>query len=157
MWQFFRRYRVVLDTWRDDFAEWLSHCYDDPERYIESTPDRHAAGEPDRTRPQYLLQHNGSRGASRYGGEECGDRRTWTWEIRVEQPVSMSDAAVVQVGFADFEVAQDFADEIEERTGRRPHIHTLDRDAIPSQDSLYRDSQNVLTWMMSNEGQTTSH
>lgn len=61
-WRFFKKYQVSLEGWREHFAVWLADCYDDPNRYMESGADRHAAGQPDRTTPAALLQHNGTRG-----------------------------------------------------------------------------------------------
>jgi hypothetical protein len=148
LWRFFCKHERSLDDWRDMFAAWLAHCYDDPTSYVESTMDRHAAGQPDRTTPNYLLQHNGTRGVARYGREQCGDRRTWTWEIRVEQPVSMDDIALLHVGFNSFASAHAFADDIEARTGRRPLVRTLPVGVEASDDNLYEDSSNILREMM---------
>lgn len=155
LWSFFRKHCVPLDGWREVFTEWLIHCYDEPNRYIDSTRDRYTAGEPNRTRPQYLLQHNGTRGVAKYGPDECGDRRTWTWEIRVEQNVSMDEVAVLQVGFAAFEDAKAFADDIASRTTRRPHVHVLPPELEASHDTLYADSHNILQAMVRDEAQET--
>ncbi|MBZ4415298.1 hypothetical protein [Myxococcus sp. RHSTA-1-4] len=78
---------MPLSGWRVRFEKWLLHCYVMPDRYLDSSADRYAAGVPDRLRPPSLLQHNGPRGRATYGEGQCGDRRAWTWEARFEQPV----------------------------------------------------------------------
>jgi hypothetical protein len=148
LWRFFRKYEQPIDGWRDVFTIWLAHCYDDPLRYIETAVDRHAAGQPNRTTPKYLLEHNGTLGVARYGRDKCGDRRTWTWEIRVEQPMSMDEVALLHVGFNSFANAHAFADDIEARTGTRPLVRTLPVGVEASDDTLYEHSSNILREMI---------
>lgn len=148
MWGLFEDHRVGLAQWREGFADWLAYCYDDPARYIETTPDRYAAGQPNRTRPALLLEHNGTRGVERHGVGQCGDRRAWTWEVRIGEAVSIDEVAVIQVGFADFAKAHAFADDIEARSGHRPHVHVLPRDVVATHDNLWTDSYAVLQHMV---------
>jgi hypothetical protein len=78
--------------------EWLVHCYGEtPSRYLDSSEDRFAAGEPERTRPQQILEHNGTRGRALYGENKCADRRAWTWEVRVSQPVPLAAIALIHL------------------------------------------------------------
>ncbi len=145
LWKFFLKHEAPLDRWRDTFATWLVDCYNEPLRYIETSADRHAAGQPDRMTPKYLLDNNGTRGAQRHGREECGDRRTWTWEIRVQQPVSMDDIKLLHVEFHSFANAHAFADDIEARTGIRPPVRTLPIDNHQAScDALYEGSHDIL-------------
>ena len=88
-WKVIESLRRDLPGWRIDFEQWLTASYDEPDRYIDTDANRHAAGEPDRLDPPEILEHNGTRGYERYKGD-CADRRAWTWEIHVEGEVSFA-------------------------------------------------------------------
>lgn len=141
-WAFFTEHAVALRGWREAFATWLGQAYDQPLRYLDSGPDRYAAGEPDRTTPAELLEHNGTRGRAMY--DVCGDRRAWTWEIRVEGRLPFTHVAALSVAFDSFEVASDFADEHGAREGRRPRVDVLPADVNDLAQSLYERSGAIL-------------
>lgn len=141
-WSFFVEHRVALADWRMRFAEWLAHCYDDPNRYMDSDSDRYAAGEPDRTQPPELLEHNGTRGRDQHGIDECGDRRTWTWEVRVESTLPFESIAVLHVPFHAIEYASQFVDEMNH--DGQAQIRPLARDVIVSADIFYQFSGSIL-------------
>ncbi|MEP7124143.1 MAG: hypothetical protein ABJE95_24665 [Byssovorax sp.] len=143
-WRFFTKYQVSLEDWRESFADWLAFVFDDPDSYLDSGADRHAAGEPERTRPAFLLHHNGTRGRARYGEDECGDRRAWTWEIRIEGALPFEKIALLHIPFDAFEHVNDFADELERRTGVRPQVKPLPPGVAASFRSLYADSGSIL-------------
>jgi hypothetical protein len=65
-WQVFQKYSVALAGWRGHFERWLAASYDEPDRYLETSPDRHSAGIPDRLDPPEILEHNGVKGRERY-------------------------------------------------------------------------------------------
>jgi hypothetical protein len=147
-WQFLRKSSVPLTGWRAEFQRWLMHCYAAPERYLDSTPDRYAAGLPDRTRPPAILQHNGPRGRSTYGEGSCADRRAWTWEARFEHPVSL-------VRLQALHLARDRVQEALREVSRLRFATRLSIDikALPagqdaSADTLYEDSGRVLRQLM---------
>lgn len=148
-WKFFTRHQRPLHVWRDHFSEWLAFSYDDPRRYIESVADRYAAGEPDRTNPAKLLQHNGTRGVGKHGRGKCGDRRAWTWEIRVEGSVAFERLAVLHVPFDAFEDVNTFADDVETRTGARPRLCYLSPGIDASVVTLYEGSSDILRELVS--------
>jgi hypothetical protein len=143
-WRFFTKHEVPLEGWRDEFADWLAFAYDQPDHYMESAPDRYAAGEPDRTRPKYLLENNGTRGRAKFGPGNCGDRRAWTWEVRIEGSLSFEDVAVLHVPFDAFEHANGVADEIEQRAGTRPALKFLAPDVPASIEEFYKESGSIL-------------
>lgn len=149
LWKFFTRHQRPLHVWREDFSEWLAFSYDDPDRYLESRSDRYAAGQPDRTNPAKLLQHNGTRGVEKHGRGNCGDRRAWTWEIRVEGSVAFERIAVLHVPFDAFEDVNGFADDVEARTGARPRLRYLDPDIDASVVTLYEGSNDILRELVS--------
>jgi hypothetical protein len=143
-WRFFERHQVRLEGWRDHFAAWLAHCYDDPNRYLESVADRHAAGQPDRTIPGYLLAHNGMRGRENYGIANCGDRRAWTWEVRIESTLTFKDVALLHVPFDAIEHASNMIEDIEPSAGPKPRIRPLPRNVVASMETLYEESGAIL-------------
>src|SRR5690606_28402225 len=124
---FYEEHCVELSEWRRCFAEWLAHCYDDPDRYLDSSSDRYAAGEPDRLRPPALLEHNGTRVRETYGEGECGDRRAWTWEIRIESLRPFDHVALLHIPY----------DSIEHVAAIGGIIRPLARDLIPTAHVLY--------------------
>ena len=133
-WDFYEEHCVELSEWRRCFAEWLAHCYDDPDRYLDSSSDRYAAGEPDRLRPPALLEHNGTRGRETYGEGECGDRRAWTWEIRIESLLPFDHVALLHIPY----------DSIEHVAAIGGIIRPLARDLIPTAHVLYEASGPIL-------------
>ncbi|WP_437962448.1 hypothetical protein WME76_45185 (plasmid) [Sorangium sp. So ce119] len=143
-WRFFEQHEVPLDTWRARFERWLAHAYDDPDRYLDTQPDRYAAGQPDRLKPAALLKHNGTRGRARYGPGECGDRRTWTWEVRIAAELSFEKIALLHVPFDALQRALDAADRLRFRGGTTPAVETLPRGEPGSYRSLYEHSGEVL-------------
>ncbi len=143
-WRFFEKCQVPLSDWRASFADWLAFAYDNPDGYLDSGLDRHAAGEPERTRPADLLSHNGTRGVAKYGADECGDRRAWTWEIRIEAMLPFEKIALLHVPFDAFEHVNDFADDLQRRTGERPHVEPLPPGVVASFRSLYAESGSIL-------------
>jgi hypothetical protein len=147
-WRFFDKHRIDLEGWRTEFASWLAACYDDPLRYIETLPDRFSSGEPDRTNPKYLLAENGTRGRIRYGEEECGDRRTWTWEIRFSARLDFEHIETLHVPSDSFEQMTDFLRDLEQATGARPTLRYLPRDMDVSIDAFYRESGPLLREMI---------
>ncbi len=143
-WQFLGKYSVPLPGWRDGFEKWLVHCYAAPERYLDSSADRYAAGLPDRLRPPALLQHNGPSGRARYGEGQCGDRRTWTWEARFEQPVPFVRLQALHVARDRVHAALMEVSRL--RLASRPSItiKALPAGQDASADTLYEDSGRVL-------------
>lgn len=140
-----------LSGWRAELRDWLEHCYDTPERYLESDGDRWTDGEPDRTRPPELLEHNGRRGRAR--GSTCADRRAWTWEVRTTQPVGFEHVAAVHVltHRVDAELL-DEQNEMEQRLGTRIRVLAVDPKLSPSgPTSLYEDSGRVLRLLLESE------
>jgi hypothetical protein len=148
-WNFFTKHQAPLHAWREAFSVWLAFSYDDPNRYIESSADRYAAGQPDRTDPAKLLQHNGTRGVAKHGRGKCGDRRAWTWEIRVQGSIAFEQIALLHVPFDAFEDAHGFADDIKTRTGARPRVRCLGRDVDASVVTLYEGSSEILLELVS--------
>jgi hypothetical protein len=143
-WQFFEQHQVPLEDWREPFAAWLAHCYDDPNRYLESIADRHAAGQPDRTNPAYLLEHNGTCGREQYGAGECGDRRAWTWEVRIESTLAFEHIALLHVPFDSIEHVSNIVEDLEPTTNPTPRIRLLPRDTVVSFEALYEESGTIL-------------
>jgi hypothetical protein len=147
-WRFFEKHRVALKSWRKEFADWLASCYNDPLRYIEAIPDRYAAGEPDRINPDYLLKENGTRGRDRHGEEECGDRRTWTWEIRFNSKLEFQHIETLHVPSDSFERVTDFLRDLEQDTGARPTLRYLPKETAVTIDTFYRESGPLLAEMI---------
>lgn len=151
-WKFFESHRIALADWRTRFATWLAFAYDDPERYIESSPDRYAAGQPDRTEPLYLVRENGTRGLAKHGPHDCGDRRAWTWEVRVNARLPFEHITALHARFATFEQVNDFADELERNTGTRPRLRFLPADIEASTlafyEAFYQESGSILSELM---------
>jgi hypothetical protein len=142
-WRFIDEHRRALSGWRDGLERWLAASYDKPDRYLETTRDRYAAGEPDRLHPPELLEHNGTRGYARYNGD-CADRRAWTWEIHVAGEMPLNAVRAVQVPFALLRLAESWAEQVESVHGVRPEVVTLPHDEPADHDSLYADSGRVL-------------
>jgi hypothetical protein len=143
-WRFLQRSLVPLASWRVEFKKWLVHCYAAPDRYLDSSADRYAAGTPDRSRPPTLLQHNGARGRTTYGEGACADRRAWTWEAHFESPVSF-------VRLRALHLARDRVQEALKQLSRQRfatqasiEIKTLPPGQDASADTLYEDSGRVL-------------
>jgi hypothetical protein len=143
-WRFFDKHCVALQDWRNEFAIWLTSCYDEPLRYIETLPDRHASGEPDRTNPKYLLEENGSRGRIRHGVDECGDRRTWTWEVRFNARLEFQHIETLHVPSDSFQHVTDFLRDLEQATGARPAIRYLPMGTDVTIDTFYGESGPLL-------------
>ena len=143
-WAFFIKHQVDLAGWRPRFEGWLAHAYDDPDRYLETLPDHYAAGEPDRLKPASLLQHNGTRGRARYGKGECGDRRTWTWEIRIEAELPFDQVALLHVPYDTLQEAQRAADRLRFQGGVRPTVIPLPPEVPASFRLVYEHSGEVV-------------
>jgi hypothetical protein len=143
-YRFFEKHQVPLGSWRSAFERWLAHSYDDPERYLDTRADRYEAGEPDRLKPAEILRHNGTRGRARYGEGECGDRRAWTWEIRVETALPFEKIALLHVPFDSIHRALDLADELRFRTGILPKVETLPRGTPASFQTIYEQSGAII-------------
>lgn len=143
-WRFFEKHCVALKDWRNEFATWLTSCYKDPLRYIETLPDRYASGEPDHTNPKYLLEENGSRGRIRHGEDECGDRRTWTWEVRFNARLEFQHIDTLHVPSDSFEDVTDFLRDLEQATGARPKIRYLPMGTDVTIDTFYQESGRLL-------------
>lgn len=149
-WKIIDDRRCGLGDWRRDFERWLVASYDDPDRYVETTADRWAAGEPDRLNPPELLAHNGTRGRELYAGD-CADRRAWTWELHVEDEVAWSAVRLVHVPYRLLGKARDWAREVEARERTLPKVKALRYDAgvaAPLHDALYLDAGRVLQDMI---------
>ena len=143
-WRFVAENSVELASWRPRFAAWLGHCYDSPDRYLDTGADRYADGCPDRTIPAELREHNGPRGRERYSEGSCADRRAWTWEVRLRDPLPFTAAAVLHCTYEAIEVATRMRASLREQgvaldivpLGRRP----LDAPDPISADAFYRES-----------------
>jgi hypothetical protein len=146
-WTIFERYRRELDGWRDDFARWLVNSYDDPDRYLETIPDRYAAGQPERLDPSEILEHNGTKGYARYEGD-CADRRAWTWEVRIARELSWQAVRAVHVPFSLLRIARAWAREVESVHGNRPGVKALPRNELADFDTLYTASGSTLREMV---------
>lgn len=143
-WAFLRDYVVALEGYRERFARWLVESYDDPDRYLDTDPDRYAAGQPDRLQPPDLLEHNGTRGREKYGVGGCGDRRTWTWEVRFAGVLPFERVQALHVPFDALEGAIEVAERMKWSTGETPAIETLAPEVTAGPDALYVDSGRVL-------------
>jgi hypothetical protein len=144
-WAFFEAQEVKpLDGFRARFEGWLLYAYDDPMRYLDTKPDRLSAGEPYRLEPPELLEYNGSRGRMLYGPTECGDRRTWTWEVRIEGELSLDEVVILHVPFESYDQALSLAERIQDRTGQQPRIEVLPRNIDGDKDSIYEASGDIL-------------
>jgi hypothetical protein len=146
-WAFHQSRVLPLSGWRQLFEDWLLHCYeDDPGRYLESSEDRYAAGEPRRTRPPEVLEHNGVRGRERYGPGRCGDRRAWTWEARFSSEVPFEEVRLLHVPNARY---QDILETVREQRlgfagGAMPKVLRCPPDATMSPQALYLHSHTAL-------------
>lgn len=142
---------VPVAEWRAAMREWLDHCYQDPERYLETQGDRWSAGEPDRTQPPELGDQNGARG--RKEKLRCADRRAWTWEVRTTQPVGFEHLSAAHV--ASHLVDGDLLDLVEERRLemerdlREPmRLIALLPGLVCGPDAFYADSEQVMRLLM---------
>ena len=143
-WNFLRLHTSELGDWRTRFQSWLLGCYEDPWRYLESTPEPWNAGLPDRMDPPDLLTHNGPAGRLIHG-DSCGDRRAWTWEVRFRERITWRHhLQLLHVGNAANERANDLADDIERETGVRPEVRSLPHDTLPDFYSLLERSGQIL-------------
>jgi hypothetical protein len=132
--------------WRQRFEQWLLHCYDYPERYLECSADRYAAGQPERLKPANLLQHNGARGRIRYATSRrpCADRRAWTWEARFNQPVPFDEIRLLHVPADRQQAALEAVREQRFGTGSAPDILPLPTLVAASPEALYLHSREAL-------------
>ena len=146
-WAFHQSQVLALAGWRQTFEAWLLHCYeDDPGRYLESSEDRYGAGEPRRTRPPEILEHNGVRGREQYGPGRCADRRAWTWEVRFSSEVPFGEVRLLQVPNDRF---QDVLETVREQRlgfagGAMPEVFRCPQDATMSAQALYLYSHAAL-------------
>lgn len=143
-WDFLQQQMIPLATWRTRFGVWLSRAYEKPERYLDTSPDRHAAGEPDRLEPPELLEHNGTRGIGTYGRNGCGDRRAWTWEVRIARALPFERVYALHVPFDAFQRAAEVSEKMKWLTGETPRIETLAPGVAADAQALYEDSGRVL-------------
>src|SRR5690349_7723850 len=112
-------------------------------RYFDTDEDRFAAGAPDRTVPEEILLHNGPRGRANYG-IHCGDRRAWTWEIRIKGTVHWREhLAILQVRPEDQEVADELIASLHS-AGVQARLVLLPDDMVPGPEAIYRSSGEVL-------------
>jgi hypothetical protein len=138
---FLQEHSVPLEAWREQFARWLTYCYDRPLNYIEtSSGDRYLDGKPSRTIPKELLEQNGP-GAPR----PCADRRAWTWELRLREAVSCEDACLLHVTLDALEVAADIRKTLRAKGDdqSRLQVRALSRDAS-GPGAFYDESGEVL-------------
>ncbi|MDI1430892.1 hypothetical protein [Polyangium sorediatum] len=150
-WTFLEQQMIPLAGWREHFATWLSRAYDAPDRYLETASDRCAAGEPDRLDPPELLEHNGSRGREKYGPNECGDRRAWTWEVRIAWRLPFEHVRALHVPFDALQQALEVAEKLRWSTGETPTIETLAPEVAAHSQTLYEDSGRVLRELVKDE------
>lgn len=68
----------------------------------------------------------------KYNGD-CGDRRAWTWEVRIESTL-----------FDAIEHVSNVIDDMKSASGRKPQIRPLSADADTSFETLYRESGYML-------------
>jgi hypothetical protein len=142
-WKLFQKHAMTLDAWRAAFEQWLAASYDEPDRYLDTSPNRWEAGQPDRLMPPELLEHNGARGHAQHG-DDCADRRAWTWEIRIADRLSFARVRAVHVPFRQVRKAYDVAARIRWTSGLVPEVKALRRGEEPTPDTLYVDSERVL-------------
>lgn len=143
-WKFFQKQVHSLNKWRQKFEAWLLHCYDNPERYLECSDDRYAAGQPERLRPMTLLQHNGVSGRAKYGAGGCADRRAWTWEARFLQPVPFEEIRLLHLPTDRQQAALEAVQELRFGTGKAPEILPLPTTVAASPEALYLHSREAL-------------
>ena len=93
--------------------------------------------------PAAILQHNGIAGRARYGNE-CADRRAWTWEIRAAEGFGWHQIAAVHVPLDLLPEAGEFARTIEDLHGVLPEVRTLPLGEAGDYETLYLDSGRVL-------------
>lgn len=145
-WEFLKRSVVQLDEWRERFRGWLCACYDSPERYLETGSDRYAAGLPDRSEPAEIREHNGAEGRKRHA--RCGDRRAWTWELRLRGPVDWrAHLAVLHVAPDEQERADDLIESLRAR-GSSARVVLLPDTSTPTFEALYLNSGPLLQEMI---------
>ena len=142
-WKLFEEHAMRLDAWRAAFAQWLAASYDEPDRYLDTSPNRWEAGQPDRLTPPEILEHNGARGHAQHGGD-CADRRAWTWEVRIAGSLPFARVQAVHVPFRQARKAYDIASRMRWTSGFVPEVKTLRRGEEPTPDTLYVDSGRVL-------------
>jgi hypothetical protein len=142
-WALFVAHAMPLVAWRAAFARWLATSYDAPDRYLDTSPSRWEAGQPDRIVPPEILEHNGGRGVAKYG-EDCADRRAWTWEVRIAGSLPFERVQAVHVPFRQVRKAYEIATRMRWTSGRVPEVKTLRRGEEPTPDTLYVDSERVL-------------
>jgi hypothetical protein len=145
-WELVERHRRALRGWRDHFEHWLAYSYDDPGRYLETRPDRYAAGQPDRLDPPEILEHNGEKGRALYGGD-CADRRAWTWEIHIEGEVSWAAVRAVHVPPRLLAKAAKWARDVKGVHGTLPEVKSLRYNvgaSGPMYDAFFEDAGRVL-------------
>jgi hypothetical protein len=143
-WAFLQAESLPLAGWRERFQEWLTYCYKDPARYLETSPDRYAAATPDRTRPPELLEHNGPEGVRKYGVGNCADRRAWIWEVRFESPVSYRELKALHVARDRVRAAVELMSRLHLFSGVDIEVIALPRGVDASADTLYADSGRAL-------------
>jgi hypothetical protein len=143
-WKLLQDSSFPLKGWRARFEEWLAYCYKEPECYLETPPDRYAAGLPNRTRPLEILQHNGPEGARRHGGGNCADRRAWTWEARFGAPVSFRHIKALHLPRDRVQAALDLMSRLQLFAGINIEVIALPRGVDASADTLYEDSGRAL-------------
>jgi hypothetical protein len=142
-WRFLQRHMHPLASWRRTFEQWLLYCYASPERYLECSEDRYAAGRPERKRPLALREHNGVSGRARYGEEHCADRRAWTWEARFEEPLPFSEIRLLHVPADRLQVALEAVQVQLFEEGNAPRVLPLsEEDVAPG--ALYLRSPEAL-------------
>lgn len=143
-WEFLTKHTIPLHGWRDRFCTWLCACYDEPARYLETTEDRYASGLPDRTDPAEIRAHNGPDGRARYGANGCGDRRVWTWEVRIKDTVKWREhLSILHVRPEDQEMADELIATLQS-DGVDARIVLVPEDLVPGPEALYLSSGEIL-------------
>jgi hypothetical protein len=141
------RTSVPLDEWRSHFEDWLSFCYKDPDRYLETLRDRYASGLPDRTRPAAIRQHNGPSGRAKPAAPPCADRRAWTWEVRFAERLAFERVKVLHVPPYAYREALDAALTMAWDGGFVPDVKTweaVNHAAVGGPNALYVESGPII-------------
>jgi hypothetical protein len=135
-WQFLQEMSVPLGRWRNAFGQWLTACYADPLKYLDTSLDRYGDGLPDSTIPPELRANNGTSGQLLHG--RCSDRRAWTWELRLALPLARREASVLLFAAHLYEEANKYRLALRAEESVVLHLRAVREGASP--DEFYVES-----------------
>ncbi len=131
---------------RGRFERWLLDSYDDPDRYLETIPDRFAAGQPDRLDPGWLRAQRDAR--TRALCRRLRRPARVDLELHIEGELGWSELLAVQVPWEEFQIATEWVRHVDAVHGVEPEVLPLPygEPADPDRpyDALYAESGRVL-------------